>query len=62
MPDRDYYIRDDAKTEATRAEFLRHIEKLMTLAGSASAAAEARTVLAFETTLARGGVEQRGPA
>ena len=53
MPDRDYYIRDDAKTQATRAEFLRHIEKLLTLAGTASAAAEARTVLAFETTLAR---------
>ena len=53
MPDRDYYVQDDAKAEATRAEFLRHVETLLTMAGSTSAAAEARTVLAFETTLAQ---------
>ena len=52
MPDRDYYVRDDAKMQATRAEFLRHVETLLTAAGSTSAAAEARTVLALETTIA----------
>ena len=64
MPDRDFYVNDDEKTRATRAEFLRHVETLLSMAGSASAAADARTVLAFETAIARAALkntERRDP-
>ena len=53
MPDRDYYVKDDAKTQSIRTEFLRHVETLMQLAGSTTPTEDARTVLAFEMTLAR---------
>ncbi len=55
LPDRDYYIKDDAKSVETRQKYLEHVQKMFELAGDKPdvAAAEARTVLAVETGLAK---------
>jgi len=55
MPDRDYYFREDAKSQQLRADYLQHVAKMFELAGDSSekAAAEANTVMTIETALAR---------
>jgi putative endopeptidase len=54
MPDRDYYIKDDdARLVEIRGLYLKAIEKLMTLAGLPDAAAQAKSVLALETRMAK---------
>jgi len=54
LPDRDYYTNDDAKSKATREEYVKHVARTFELMGdsSESAAAEARTVMNLETKLA----------
>ncbi len=66
LPDRDYYLKTDAKTEAIRAAYRTHIEKMLALLGDApeQAGAQARTILDFETRLAKASrtrVELRDP-
>jgi putative endopeptidase len=66
MPDRDYYLRDDDKSKQLREAYLKHVAKMFELAGDApdKAAAEAQTVMAFETSLAKASrtrVELRDP-
>lgn len=53
LPDRDYYLREDADTRTLLAAYRAYVERLLTLTGSSDAAAEADTVLAIETRLAR---------
>lgn len=53
MPDRDYYLSTDKKLAATRAAYLAHLEKVLTLAGEPNAAARAQALLAFETEIAK---------
>ncbi|MGI8932279.1 MAG: M13 family metallopeptidase [Sphingomicrobium sp.] len=53
MPDRDYYLSNDAKIAATRAKYLQHLTNVLTLAGEPNAAARAKALLAFETNIAR---------
>ncbi len=55
MPDRDYYIKDDAESARVRTAYRAHTEKLFKLMGRASgqAAQDADTVLRIETALAR---------
>jgi putative endopeptidase len=55
LPDRDYYIKDDAKSVETRQKYLEHVQKMFELLGDKPdvAAAEAKTVLAVETGLAK---------
>jgi putative endopeptidase len=54
LPDRDYYIKTDSASRRIRAAYTSHVTAMFVLAGDtpARAAAEARTVLAFETRLA----------
>jgi putative endopeptidase len=66
MPDRDYYFRDDDKSKQLRADYERHVAKMLELAGDApdQAPAEAKTVVAIETALAKASrtrVELRDP-
>jgi endothelin-converting enzyme/putative endopeptidase len=63
MPDRDYYLRDDAKSEAIRREFREHVRKMFEMldqarASEANAAAQADVVLRIETELARNSLER----
>jgi putative endopeptidase len=53
MPDRDYYLSADPKIAQTRAAYLAHLEKMFTLAGEPNAAARARALMTYETSLAR---------
>ena len=55
LPDRDYYIKDDAKSVETRAKYIAHIEKMLGLLGEKSeqAASDAKTVMEIETKLAQ---------
>lgn len=53
MPDRDYYLKDDAKIAETRAKYLDYLTQMLTHAGEANAAARAKAILDYETRLAR---------
>jgi predicted metalloendopeptidase len=53
MPDRDYYLRDDAKLKDARAKYLVHIEKMLSMAGDSQAGANAAAILKLETSLAQ---------
>ena len=66
LPERDYYTRTDAKSIETRQQYLAHVRKIFVLAGEpeAQAAADADTVMAVETRLAKASLtitEQRDP-
>ncbi|MFI5120592.1 MAG: M13 family metallopeptidase [Thermoanaerobaculia bacterium] len=66
LPDRDYYLSDDAKKKEIRSQYPPHVRSMLALAGDAAerTEAEAATVLALETRLARVSmtpVEQRDP-
>ena len=66
LPDRDYYLKDDAKSEELRKGYLAHVEKMFELLGDKpeAAAAEAQIVMRIETALAKGSmtrVERRDP-
>jgi putative endopeptidase len=54
LPDRDDYLKPDAKSKEKRERFLAHVEKMLRLAGedAASAQAHAQIVLKLETGLA----------
>ncbi len=55
LPDRDYYLKDDPKSKDIRDKYVAHIQKMLEMLGDppATAAAEAKTVLALETSLAK---------
>ncbi|MET3130108.1 putative metalloendopeptidase, partial [Oxalobacteraceae bacterium GrIS 1.11] len=47
LPDRDYYL--EAAKADTRTKYLAHVEKMLSMAGDANAAANAKDILALET-------------
>ena len=55
LPDRDYYLKPDARFADARQKYVAHVAKMFELAGTSKAAAKqaATTVLAFETRLAK---------
>ena len=66
LPDRDYYTKQDAKSQELRKAYLAHVQKMFELLGDnpETAAAEAQTVMRIETGLANGAmtrVERRDP-
>ncbi len=52
LPDRDYYLRDEAALTSKRDAYRAYLTQLLTLAGEQNAAARANAVLAFETRIA----------
>ncbi len=60
LPDRDYYLKDDAKSVETRQKYVEHVQKMFELAGDRAdvAAAEAKTVLTLETGLAQAAMDR----
>jgi predicted metalloendopeptidase len=52
LPDRDYYLKDDAKLKDARDKYLAHIEKMLAMAGDANAAQGAAGILKLETEMA----------
>ena len=66
LPDRDYYLKDDAKSVELRKAYVAHVQKMFELLGDQpeAAAAEAQTVMRIETGLSKGSltrVERRDP-
>ena len=66
LPDRDYYLTTDPKSEAIRQRYLGYVTQLFTLIGEqpTQAAQDAATVLRIETELAKASltlVERRDP-
>jgi endothelin-converting enzyme/putative endopeptidase len=59
LPDRDYYVRDDAKSVELRTQYVAHVAKMFALlnAPQAQADASARHVMAIETALAKGALD-----
>ncbi len=67
LPDRDYYLQDDARMKGIREKYVAHVTKMFTMLGDTPerAAAEAKSVMMIETALAKGStprVELREPA
>ena len=64
MPDRDYYLNDNAKTAAIRKQFREHVRKMFELLDqglgrtSDDAAKKADAVLAIETALAKNSLDR----
>lgn len=56
LPEKDYYLRTGAKDETLRQQYVAHVAKMLTLAGSTpeQAARDASKIMAFETALAKG--------
>jgi putative endopeptidase len=66
LPDRDYYLKDDADATKLRGEYQKHVARMMQLGGetAAQAAATAKSVVGIETTLAKASLDrvaQRNP-
>lgn len=53
MPERDYYLKDDARFKELRAKYPGHISKILTLAGISDGDAKATTIMALETEIAK---------
>ncbi len=66
LPERDYYTRTDAKSVEQRQQYVDHVHRMFVLAGETQvqAQADAETVLAIETRLAKASLtitEERDP-
>jgi putative endopeptidase len=66
LPERDYYLKTDAKSQETRAKYVEHLQRMFALLGDSTdaAAANARVVMEIETAFAKATltrVEQRDP-
>lgn len=53
MPDREYYLADDARNAKARADLAVYAEKLLSLSGTTDAGAAAARIVALETAIAR---------
>lgn len=55
LPDRDYYLNDDARSKTIRDEYVKHVAKMFELLGDdvQKAHAEAQAVMNIETALAK---------
>ena len=60
MPDRDYYLKEDAKSVEIRNQYLAHVQKMLELAGEkpAQAAEDAKVVVKIETELAKAAMDR----
>jgi len=53
LPDREYYLRDDAEFERIRGEFRAHVARMFTAAGITGGAAKATAIYNLEAQIAR---------
>jgi putative endopeptidase len=55
LPNRDFYVKDDAKSKEIRSQYEAHISKMFALSGESpeQAAADAKTIIAIETAMAQ---------
>jgi putative endopeptidase len=53
LPDRDYFLSDEARLAEFRTKYREHIEKMLRLLGNAAPGKEADKIIALETALAK---------
>lgn len=53
LPDRDYYLATDARMADIRAKYRAHLTNVLNLAGEPDAAARAKAIVDFETSVAK---------
>jgi putative endopeptidase len=53
LPDRDYYLSDDARLVEFRTKYRQHVEKMLHLLGDGAPGKEADKIVALETAIAR---------
>jgi putative endopeptidase len=55
LPSRDFYVKDDAKSKDILSKYQTHVAKMLVLTGESAtqAAADAKTVIAIETAMAK---------
>ena len=53
LPDRDYYLKDDAKFKKIRSQYVAYIEKTLAMAGDKQASQQAKDILKLETQIAK---------
>jgi putative endopeptidase len=60
LPDRDYYLNDDANAQSVRAGFEKHVSKMLQLAGETAARADAsaKSIVKVETALATSALDR----
>jgi putative endopeptidase len=60
LPDRDYYLKDDAKSKELRDAYLKHVQKTFQLIGDSpdKALAKAERVMTIETELAKASLDR----
>ena len=60
LPDRDYYVKTDPKSQETRQKYLEHVQKMLELLGEPpeNAKADAQTVMEMETALAKASMDR----
>jgi putative endopeptidase len=60
LPDRDYYLKTDAKSVQLQQQYIEHVTRMLNLLGEApdAAAKRARTVMRIETTLAKAALDR----
>ena len=60
LPDRDYYLKTDAKSEELRKQFVQHVTNMFKLLGDSpeKASQEATVVMNIETALAKGSMDR----
>jgi putative endopeptidase len=66
LPDRDYYMKEDAKSKETREKYVQHVQKVFELLGDTAETAKknAETLMRMETALAKASmtrVDRRDP-
>ena len=52
LPDREYYLKDDERSEEIKVKYAEHISKMLELAGMSDGKSGAATVMSIETALA----------
>lgn len=53
LPDRDYYLKDEARMVDIRAKYLKHLESMLGMVGHPDATKASADIMAFETELAK---------
>jgi putative endopeptidase len=58
LPDRDYYFREDKKSEELRSLYQDHVGSMLSMAGDARAPAHAKRIFQLETELAKASLDR----
>src|SRR6266481_4170529 len=58
LPDRDYYFREDQKSQELRKLYVDHVGKMLAMVGDKNAAAHAQRIFQLETELAKASLDR----